>query len=178
MNSIRLKDREFELFLPQKHIWEKIQDVARQINTDLHDKEPLFVVVLNGAFMFASDIIGLFNYPCEVTFIRLKSYEGTGRGEGMKEVQGLIENIKDRHLVIVEDIIDTGHTMSHLIEMLKKQEPASIKIATLLFKPKALQVDVNPDYVAKEIPNDFIVGYGLDYDGYGRNLKDIYKVKD
>lgn len=128
--------------------------------------------------MFASDLIGLFNHPCEVTFIRLKSYQGTDRSGKMKEIQGLTEDIKGRHIVIVEDIIDTGHTMSYLMKMLEEKEPASIKIATLLFKPKALQVDIKPDYVAKEIPNDFIVGYGLDYDGHGRNLRDIYKVKE
>lgn len=177
MNSIRLRDKEFELFIPQKAITEGINKIAKQINDDFSDKEPLFVIVLNGAFMFASELIGQFNHPCEVTFIRLKSYEGTNRGGKMKEIHGLIEDVKDRNLVIIEDIIDTGHTMDHLLKYMKEKQPASISIATLLFKPDALELDVKPDYVVKEIPNDFIVGYGLDFDGHGRNLREIYKIK-
>jgi len=179
MRTIQLKDRQFELFIPEKTILGEIDRIAQSINNDLHDKEPLFIVVLNGAFMFASDLVGKFSHPCEVTFIRLKSYQGTGREENVKLIQGLVEEVKDRHVVIVEDIIDTGHTMGQLMKLIEKENPASVRIATLLFKPNALQLkDINPDYVALEIPNDFIVGYGLDYDGHGRNLREIYKVKE
>ncbi len=178
MSSIKLKDKEFELFIPQEIIEKEIVRIAEQINDELSNQEPLFVVVLNGAFMFASELISRFNHPCEITFVRLQSYAGTDRGNAVKIIQGLIEDIKDRNVVLVEDIIDTGHTMAQLLEMLKKDNPASIRIATLLFKPNALQLNIKPDYVVKEIPNDFIVGYGLDYDGHGRNLKDIYKVKN
>jgi hypoxanthine phosphoribosyltransferase len=178
MSIIQLKDKQFEVFLKESFILEGIKRVAEQLNEDFHDKTPLFLVVLNGAFMFASDLIGKFNFPCEVTFLRLKSYEGLSRVEKLKEVQGLIEDVTNRHIIIVEDIIDTGHTMARLLDNLKEKNPASIKIATLLFKPEALQLDVTPDYTVLEIPNEFIVGYGLDYDGLGRNLRDIYKIKE
>lgn len=176
MSRIQLKDKWFEIFLTEDTILQEIDRVAKQVNEDLKDKEPLFICILNGAFMFAAELIGRFDSTCNVTFIRLKSYEGMESGGSMKEVQGLVESIENRHIVIVEDIIDTGHTMNHLLAMLKSKNPASIRIATLLFKPKALRVVIQPDYVVKEIPNDFIVGFGLDYDGHGRNLRNIYKV--
>ena len=176
MNRIQLKDKEFEIFLTEKIILEAIKRVAKQLNEDLKDKEPVFVCILNGAFMFAAELIGQFDSSCDVTFIRLQSYEGLGRSGEMKEIQGLVEDIKNRHVVIVEDIIDTGHTMEHLVKRMREHHPASIRIATLLFKPNALQSDIQPDYVAKTIPNDFIVGFGLDYNGHGRNLRNIYKV--
>jgi hypoxanthine phosphoribosyltransferase len=143
----------------------------------MKEKKPLFICVLNGAFMFAADLIKRINVPCEVGFIRLKSYRGTQSSGSIKEIQGLVENVENRHLVIVEDIIDTGHTMSYLVNKLKTENPASVKTACLLFKPNALETGTKPDYCALEIPNDFIVGYGLDYDGLGRNLKNIYKIK-
>ncbi|MDR1610186.1 MAG: hypoxanthine phosphoribosyltransferase, partial [Candidatus Symbiothrix sp.] len=147
------------------------------IARDMKEKKPLFICVLNGAFMFAADLIKRINVPCEVGFIRLKSYRGTQSSGSIKEIQGLVENVENRHLVIVEDIIDTGHTMSYLVNKLKTENPASVKTACLLFKPNALETGTKPDYCALEIPNDFIVGYGLDYDGLGRNLKNIYKIK-
>jgi hypoxanthine phosphoribosyltransferase len=178
MNEVQLKDKRFEIFLSEDSILKAIDKVAIQLNKDLKDKQPVFVVVLNGAFMFASDLIGKFESLCEVTFIRLKSYEGINRDGSMREIHGLVEDIKGRHVVIVEDIVDTGHTIAHLLDILKEKAPKSIHVATLLFKPQALQLDVKPDYAAIEIPNDFIVGYGLDYDGWGRNLRNIYKLKD
>jgi hypoxanthine phosphoribosyltransferase len=176
MNRIQLKDKSFEIFLTEDTILNEIDRVAKQLNEDLKDKEPLFICILNGAFMFAAELIGKFDSTCDVTFIRLKSYEGTGRGVLLKEVHGLVEDVENRNVVIVEDIVDTGHTMTYLLNMLKAKNPASVKIATLLFKPNALQMLIKPDYVVKEIPNDFIVGFGLDYDGHGRNLRNIYKV--
>ena len=179
MEVIQLKDKQFEIFLTEDVILKEIDRVAKCLNEELHDKQPLFVIVLNGAFMFASDLIGKFNFPCEVSFIRLASYQGVDRDENLKVIHGLVDGLEDRHVVIIEDIIDTGHTMAFLLDMIKNQKPASVKIATLLFKPQALQLDnVKPDYTALEIPNDFIVGYGLDYDGLGRNLRNIYKVRD
>ncbi|MDR0541068.1 MAG: hypoxanthine phosphoribosyltransferase [Dysgonamonadaceae bacterium] len=176
MNRIQLKDRWFEIFLSEDTILKEINRVAEQLNEELRDKDPVFVCVLNGAFMFAAELIGRFDSNCDVTFIRLQSYAGIERDGNMKEVQGLVEDIKNRHVVIVEDIIDTGHTMDHLISKLKENNPASVRIATLLFKPNALQMPIQPDYVVKSIPNDFIVGFGLDYNGHGRNLRNIYKV--
>ena len=177
MAAIQVKDKFFELFIPEEKILEAVQKVADEISSDMRKKNPLFVCVLNGAFMFAADLIKRLDFPCEVTFIRLKSYEGT-RTEGLvKEIHGLIESVTDRNVVIVEDIIDTGHTIYQLIETISKDSPASLRVATLLFKPESLQIKVSPDYVAMNIPPDFIVGYGLDYDGQGRNLRDIYKLR-
>ncbi|GHT72737.1 hypoxanthine phosphoribosyltransferase [Bacteroidia bacterium] len=178
MDWIQLKDKQFEVFLSEETLLNEIERVAGQLNKDLKDKDPVFVCVLNGAYMFAAELTGRFLSTCEMTFIRLKSYDGMERGGKMKEVQGLVEKIEGRHVVVIEDIIDTGHTMSHLLEVLKEKNPESIRIATLLFKPDALQMDIKPDYVVQEIPNDFVVGFGLDYDGHGRNLRNIYKVVD
>jgi len=177
MSKIQVKDKQFVLSIPEKDIVEAISKVAKQMGEDLRDKNPLFICVLNGAFMFASDLIKQFNFPCEITFIRLKSYEGTSTAGKVKEVHGLIEEIENRNVVVLEDIVDTGYTIENLQKYLLSKNPQSVKVATLLFKPKALLREVKPDYTALEIPNDFIVGYGLDYDGYGRNLKDIYRVE-
>lgn len=177
MPAIQVKDKFFELFIPEEKILKEVQRVADRINNDMRGKNPLFVCVLNGAFMFASDLIKRLDFPCEVTFIRLKSYEGTGTEGLVKEIHGLIESVTGRNVIIIEDIIDTGHTICQLIETISKNSPASLKVATLLFKPEALKIKVSPDYVAMNIPSDFIVGYGLDYDGHGRNLRDIYKLR-
>ena len=178
MTEIRVGDRKFSLFISESEILKGIKNVAESIRQDLKEKDPLFVCVLNGAFMFASDLIKQLDFPCEVCFIRLKSYEGTKTEGKVKEIYGLVEDIENRHVVILEDIIDTGYTMFGIIEQLNKRNPASLRIAALLFKKEALQIAVKPDYVAIEIPNDFIVGYGLDYEGHGRNLRNIYKIDD
>jgi len=177
MKSVQIRDKEFDLFIPEKDILEAIRKVADQINKDLEGKNPLFVCVLNGSFMFASELMKCVTIPCEISFVRMASYQGTKSTGKIKEVYGLEEDIKGRTVVIVEDIVDTGHTMSLVIDQLTCEEPKELKIATLLFKPQALKNDVKLDYVALEIPNDFIVGFGLDYDGYGRNLASIYKIK-
>ena len=178
MTDILVRDKKFSLFLPENDIREGIKNIAQNIRPDLEDKDPLFICVLNGAFMFASDLIKQLDFPCELGFIRLKSYEGTKKGENVKEIFGLIEDIENRHVVILEDIIDTGYTAYDLKEKLGMKKPASLRIATLLFKPEALQLAIKPDYVAFEIPNKFIIGYGLDYEGHGRNLRNIYKICD
>lgn len=174
---ITIKDKQFELFIEQEVIEQAIKRIAVQINTDLSGKNPIFLAVLNGAFMFAAELMKEVSIPSEITFVRLASYLGTSSTNKVHEVFGLKDDIKGRSVVVVEDIVDSGNTMVALIKELEKYNPAEIKIATLLFKPAALQQELHLDYVALEIPNDFIVGYGLDYDGYGRNLKDIYKVK-
>ena len=174
---IEIKDKQFELFIEEEIIQNAIKRISQQIRADLHDKNPLFVCVLNGAFMFASDLMKQIDFPCEITFIRLQSYRGTVSSGTIKEVEGLIDDVKNRNIVILEDIVDSGYTIQHLKRSLLAKQPESLRIATLLFKPEALQIDIKVDYAAMEIPNDFIVGYGLDYDGYGRNLKDIYKIK-
>lgn len=179
MKSIRIKDKEFGIFLPEDQIIKSIENVANQINKDLAEQDPLFVCVLNGSFMFAAELMKKVQIPSEITFVKVASYSGTTSTGQVKEIYGLEENIENRTIVIIEDIVDTGHTMSLILKQLHAKNPKAIKIATLLFKPQALIVDdVKLDYVAMEIPNDFIVGFGLDYDGYGRNLPDIYKIKE
>ena len=175
-DTITIKDKQFKLFIEQEAIEQGIKRVADLMNADLEGKDPVFLAVLNGAFMFAGELMKEVSVPSEITFVRLASYQGTATTHRVQEVLGLNESIKGRVVVIVEDIVDSGNTMVALTAELMRHEPAEVKIATLLFKPAALKQDLSPDYVALEIPNDFIVGYGLDYDGYGRNLKDIYKV--
>jgi hypoxanthine phosphoribosyltransferase len=173
---IVINDKQFELLIEQEVIENEIKRVAERINKELKDKRPLFIAVLNGAFMFAGELMKQVNILSEITFVRLASYHGTTSTNDVKTVLGLNESIKGRSVVIVEDIVDSGNTMVSLLEELGKYEPEEIRIATLLYKPAAMKQKLNLDYVALEIPNDFIVGYGLDYNGYGRNLKDIYKV--
>ena len=173
---IVINDKQFELLIEQEVIENEIKRVAERINKELKDKRPLFIAVLNGAFMFAGELMKQVNILSEITFVRLASYHGTTSTNDLKTVLGLNESIKGRSVVIVEDIVDSGNTMVSLLEELGKYEPEEIRIATLLYKPAAMKQKLNLDYVALEIAIYFIVGYGLDYNGYGRNLKDIYKV--
>jgi hypoxanthine phosphoribosyltransferase len=178
MKTVKIRDKEFELFLTQDRIEKAIDEVAVRLNKDLADKDPLFICILNGSFMYASELMKRITIPCEVSFVKVSSYKGVSSTGKIKEIYGLEEDIKGRTIVIVEDIVDTGHTMTLMLEQLVCDEPKEILVTTLLLKPDALKQPVQLDYVALEIPNDFIVGYGLDYDGYGRNLSDIYKLKD
>ncbi|WP_029903645.1 hypoxanthine phosphoribosyltransferase [Prevotella sp. 10(H)] len=178
MKTVKIKDKEFELFLTQETIEKAIDDVAARLSNDLKDKDPLFICVLNGSFMYASELMKRVSVPSEVSFVKMSSYKGTTSTGKIKEIYGLEEDIKGRTIVIVEDIVDTGYTMTLMLEQLICDEPKEILITTLLLKPDALQHELKLDYVALEIPSDFIVGYGLDYDGYGRNLPDIYKIKN
>lgn len=178
MKTVKIRDKEFELFLTQDRIEKAIDEVAVRLNKDLTDKDPLFICILNGSFMYASELMKRITIPCEVSFVKVSSYKGVSSTGKIKEIYGLEEDIKGRTIVIVEDIVDTGHTMTLMLEQLVCDEPKEILVTTLLLKPDALKQPVQLDYVALEIPNDFIVGYGLDYDGYGRNLSDIYKLKD
>lgn len=178
MNEIvTIKDKQFEKFIEFGQIQAAIRRIAGEIDRDLRDKDPIFIAVLNGAFMFAGELMKEVTVPCEITFVRLASYQGTTTTNKVQEVLGLNESIENRTVVVVEDIVDSGNTMVALKKELNKFNPKEIKIATLLLKADALKQELELDYVALEIPNDFIVGYGLDYDGYGRNLKDIYKIK-
>lgn len=155
-----------------------VDALAAKINEDLDGELPLFVGVLNGSFMFLGDLMKKVTIPAEISFVKLASYEGTTSTGVVKQLVGLDENIIDRTVVIVEDIVDTGNTIEHLYQSLQTHRPKSIKVATLLFKPAAYTKNVHIDYPALEVPNDFLVGYGLDYDGLGRNLKHIYKLTD
>jgi hypoxanthine phosphoribosyltransferase len=176
MDIIKVKDKEFSKFIYSDTILEAVAKVANQINQDYADKNPLFLVVLNGAFMFASDLLKKINIECEISFVKLSSYSGTNSTETVKNLIGINEELKNRSVILVEDIVDTGITIEHMIEELKKFEPLDVKIATLLLKPEKYNKAHKIDYVAIEIPNDFIIGYGLDYDGFARNLPDIYKI--
>lgn len=176
MSVIQIKDKRFKTFIPEEKILVEVARVADEINRDLSECNPLFISVLNGSFMFTADLMKCLTIPCEVSFVKLASYEGTSSTGKVKELVGLNNDITGRTVVIVEDIVDTGFTMERLIAMLREKNPKEIRIATLLVKPDKLQVDLKIDYVAMNIPNDFIVGYGLDYDGLGRNYRDIYTV--
>lgn len=176
MNTITVRDKEFSISIPEEKILKEVDRLAAQLNSDLEGKNPLFLCVLNGSFMFAADLFRRINIPAEISFVKLASYEGTASTGVIKEVIGLSENITGRTVVVVEDIIDTGCTMQMLLENLGTRSPEAIHVCTMLLKPEKLKVPLNVEYVALEIPNDFIVGYGLDYDGYGRNLRDIYTV--
>lgn len=176
MSTIKVKEKQFAISISEAEILTAVQRVADTINHDLEGKEPLFLSVLNGAFMFTADLMKRITIPCEVSFIKLSSYEGTSSTGQVRQLMGLNQCIKGRTVVIVEDIVDTGLTMQKLLELLQAQEPAEVHIATLLLKPDKLKVPLHIEYAAMQIPNDFIVGYGLDYDGFGRNYKDIYTV--
>ena len=176
METIRIKDKQFKTFITEEQILKEVARVGEEINRDLADANPLFVSVLNGSFMFTADLMKHVSVPCEISFVELASYAGTSSTGKVKELVGLNDDITGRTIVIVEDIIDTGLTMERLIETLKARNPKEIRIATLLVKPDKLKVDLDINYIAMSIPNDFIVGYGLDYDGLGRNYRDIYTV--
>ena len=171
---ITIHNKEFRPYLSANQLDEVVAGLAGRLSADYAGRKPLFVVVLTGGFMFASDLLKCFVGECEIVFIRVASYEGTGSTGVVQEVLGLREEVEGRHLIIVEDIVDTGTTMHHLLPTLQAKGPASVEIAALFFKPASLRHDLSVRYVALEIPNDFVVGYGLDYDGLGRNLPDVY----
>ncbi|MFA9389473.1 MAG: hypoxanthine phosphoribosyltransferase [Prolixibacteraceae bacterium] len=177
MNKIKLHDKEFEIFIPHEKIMEAVSRVAKEISKDLQNEDVLFICVLNGSFMFTSELFKLvdLNEP-EVTFLKLSSYDGTDTTGQVKRLIGLNEPVKGRTLVIIEDIIDTGITIVEVMNILKEHNPKNVKIATLLLKPNKFKNKMPIDYVGMEIGNDFIVGFGLDYNQKGRNLKSIYKV--
>lgn len=176
MKQIKVKDKTFEVSIPAETLHREIVRVASEINRDYEGREPIFLPVLNGSFIFAADLLREVCLPCEISFIKLASYQGTQSTGTIREVIGLAQDITGRDVIIVEDIIDSGLTMAHMIETLQKHNPASIKVCSLLVKPAALKVQIPIHYRAMDIPNDFIVGYGLDYDGFGRNTKDIYTL--
>ncbi len=179
MKQVTYNGLTFVPYIEKEKIAERVGEIASEIKKDTPEGAvPLFVCVLNGAFPFASDLFRAVDTDAEITFIRLKSYEGTGTTGVVKQVMGLSENIEGRRVIIVEDIIDTGNTIKRLVDDLQKMNPADIKIATLLFKPDSVQCEVKPDYVGFPIPSKFIIGYGLDLDGMARNLPDIYVLKE
>jgi hypoxanthine phosphoribosyltransferase len=177
MSTIQVLDKTFEPYLKEAAIQEKITELAGQLNQDYAGKCPLFLSILNGAFLFTADLFKQITIEAEVSFIKLASYKGTSSTGNVITAIGLDINVKDRHIIILEDIIDTGKTLHHYLPQLESMQPASVKIAVLLNKKEALQYPVQVDYTCFDIPNKFVVGYGLDYDGLGRNSKDIYQLK-
>ena len=173
-SHITIHDKEFRPYMSAAQLDEVVTGLATRLTADYAGQKPLFIVVLTGGFMFASDLLKRFVGECEIVFIRVASYDGTDSTGVVQEILGLREEVQDRHLIIVEDIVDTGTTMHHLMPKLLEKGPASVEIAALFFKPASLRHDLSVRYAAQEIPNDFVVGYGLDYDGLGRNLPDVY----
>ena len=176
MSIVKIKDKSFKISITEAEIKERVKAVAQQISKDMEGKNPLLLGVLNGAFMFAADLMREMTIPCEISFVKLASYQGTTSTGKIKEVFGINEDLTNRTVIIVEDIVESGLTMKQMIESLGTRNPASIHICTLFFKPSKLKENINPEYVAFSIPADFILGYGLDYDQQGRGLKDVYTI--
>lgn len=178
MNSIRVNDKNFIPYISASQIKEQISRLGEEINRDYEGKRPLFIAILNGAFMFASDLFKELKIDAEICFIKLASYKGTKSTGNVITSIGLDESLKGRHVIVLEDIVDTGKTLHEFLPQLFDQQPASLKITSLLHKPEALQYDIKVDYLGFEVPNKFLLGYGLDYDGLARNLAEIYQLNE
>lgn len=176
---IQINDKSFEVFIRENELQEKIKTLAARINDEYQGKEVIFIAILNGAFMFAADLLKSIALPCEISFVKVSSYHGgmstTGR---VDELIGLNASIENKEVIILEDIVDTGITIDKIITLLKAESPASVKVCTLLYKPDAFKGKKAPELVGITIPNKFVVGYGLDYDEKGRNLREIYQLKE
>jgi len=178
MNRVRLHDKEFEPYISEGEVASAIDRVAARMEQDYAGKRPLFIGVLNGAFFFAAELVKRLSIECEVSFVKVASYHGTRSTGKVSDLIGLSERIEGRHVVVLEDIVDTGSTIRHILDSLNDHHPASVRIAALLFKPEAYKQAISIDYVAQEIPNAFVVGSGLDHDGLGRNLPGIYTITE
>lgn len=176
---VEVLDLKFEEYIPAGKIQERVKEIAVQLNEKYEGKDPLFLGILNGSFMFIADIFKNITIPCEVSFLKLNSYQNTQSTEKIKELIGLNQSLDGRHVIILEDIVDTGRTLDFILKTLAIKNPASVEVATLLYKPEATVIPVKIDYVGFEIQNQFVLGYGLDYNGYGRNHNSILiKVED
>ena len=178
MKEIRILDKNFREMITGNAIQKRVGEMALQMNEDLKGKDVVFLGILNGAFLFAADLFRKLEIPAKISFVKLASYEGTKSSGSIKELIGWNEDIKDKTVVVIEDIVDTGHTLERIMAELVMRKALEIKIATALFKPGAYMSNIPLDYIGFEIPNDFVVGYGLDYDGYGRNLPAVYTLID
>ena len=174
--SVQVNGKIFRLFIPREEIERLVSGIDHQVNCDYSEKKPLLLGILNGAFIFASDLVRKLNIPCEISFVKYSSYRGLQSTAKITKLIGLNESIKDRHVIIVEDIVDTGYTLARLLEDLRAYDPASVRIVCFCFKKDAFREKFKIDYCGIEIPDLFVVGYGLDYNGYGRNFPDIYQI--
>jgi len=175
---IQIHDKHFVPFITAEEIDTVVANMARQAEEDLNGEVPIFIGVLNGSFMVVSDFVKKYTQPCEVSFVKLASYEGMTSTNEVKQLIGLNQNLEGRSVVVIEDIVDTGNTVAELKKIFEGHNLKQLKIATLFFKPEAYTKDIKLDYVGFEIPDKFIVGYGLDYDGQGRNLPQVYQLKE
>lgn len=176
MGRIRLHDKDFEPFIPPAELEAAIQRVADALREEYDGKRPLFLGVLNGSYFFAAELLKRLPIECEISFVKVASYRGTRSTGKVDQLIGLSEKVEGRHVVVVEDIVDTGHTIRHIMDTLAERHPASTAVATMLFKPEAYKQDIPVNFAALRIPNDFVVGSGLDHDGLGRNLQGIYRI--
>jgi hypoxanthine phosphoribosyltransferase len=178
MKEIHILDKKFSEYLTEKVIQLRIEELAKQINRELAGEEVVFLGILNGAFLFAADLFRRIDFPARISFVKLASYQGTSSSGSIKELIGWNEDINNKTIVVVEDIVDTGNTLERIVDELVIRKAAEIRIAALLFKPEAYTKQIPLHYIGFEIPNDFVVGYGLDYDGFGRNLPSVYTLVD
>jgi hypoxanthine phosphoribosyltransferase len=176
MKEISIQDKKFRELITEKALQLRIEELARQLNNDLAGKELVFLGILNGAFLFAADLLRRIDLPARISFVKLASYEGTSSSGSIKELIGWNEDIKNKTVVVVEDIVDTGNTLERIVDELVIRKAYEVRIAAMLFKPAAYTKDIPLDYIGFEIPNDFVVGYGLDYGGFGRNLPSVYTL--
>lgn len=177
MKTIQVGDRTFEIMIENDNINKRTRLIGLQLNLEYENRCPIFIGVLNGSFLFMADLLKEMEIPCEVGFIRVSSYKGTESSGKVKEAFGMPENLQGRDIILVEDIVDTGFTLKYILEKVYLQQPASVRVCSLLYKPAAIQTPIKElEYIGFEIPNEFVVGYGLDYNGLGRNLKDIYRT--
>jgi len=178
MDKVKILDKSFGIFIEEKTIKNRIAELGKEISEDFKGETPVFLGILNGSFMFASDLLQNISINCKISFLKLASYQGTTSTGKVRQLIGLNEDLKGKPVIILEDIVDTGITIDHIIKQLQAYEPSEIRVASLLLKPEAYQKEEKIDYVGFEIPNKFIIGYGLDYDGLARNLKHIYQLID
>jgi hypoxanthine phosphoribosyltransferase len=176
MKEIHILDKKFSEYLTEKVIQQRIEELAKQVNSELAGKEVVFLGILNGAFLFAADLFRRIDFPARISFVKLASYQGTSSSGSIKELIGWNEDINNKTIVVVEDIVDTGNTLERIVDELVIRKAAEIRIAALLYKPEAYTKQIPLHYIGFEIPNDFVVGYGLDYDGFGRNLPSVYTL--
>lgn len=175
---MKIKDKTFVPYISEEELQRAIHTIASAINRDFKGRTPVILAVLNGAFMFTADLIKMLEVEVEVSFVKVKSYQGTQSSGKINQLLGLEASLRGKDIILLEDIVDTGHTIHHLLKLLDEQQPASVNVATLLFKPDALQVSVDLSYVGIRIPDRFVVGYGLDFDGFGRQYREIYQLAE